>query len=275
MSKNVIEFYTGYDERSRLTDEFSLERLRTQEVLSRFLGDQPLRILDVGGAAGAYSFWLATLGHRVSLVDLTPKHILQAQERNADSSAKLDHIAVGDATSLEFADHSFDLVLLMGPLYHLQERERRVKALREALRVLKPHGKLVLACISRFASLVDGFQFNLVQDPLFRSILDQDLISGNHNNRTGNPSYFTDAYLHLPEEIVEEARLAGAPSCRLYAVEGVGSILPQIEARLVDPGFRAYLLEKIRQTEEEPSLLGLSSHILGVVSAPTPPASAG
>lgn len=273
MSDKVIEFYTGYEERSRLTGEFSLERLRTQEILSRFLGSRPLRVLDVGGAAGVYSFWLAAQGHRVSLVDLTPKHIEQAQERNSEASGKLEHIAVGDATHLEFEDHSFDLVLLMGPLYHLQDRDRRVTALREALRVLKPEGKLVLACISRFASLLDGFQFNLVGDPLFRSILDQDLVSGNHTNRTGNPVYFTDAHLHLPEEIRDEVRAAGADFCRLYAVEGIGSVIPQVEEKMRDQSFREYLLQKLRETEEEPSLLGMSSHLLGVVSAPIPLAS--
>lgn len=266
MSKEVIGFYSASDERTRLLGEFSLERIRSQQIISKVVGASQLRVLDVGGAAGVYSFWLAQLGHRVSLVDLTPKHVLQATDQNRASAYKLESISESNATNLSFDDSSFDLVLLMGPLYHIQDKSLRVKAIRESIRVLKPGGHLVFACISRFASYVDGFRFDLVNDIEFRRILDRDLRTGDHTNTTDNPTYFTDAHLHLPEEIEEEVRLAGSHYCTLYAVEGVGSVVPGIDDRMKEVRFREYLLEKLQETEQERSIIGMSSHFMGVVS---------
>lgn len=266
MSDEVIDFYSGYDEQSRLKFEFSLERLRSQELISRALTGKNLRILDVGGAAGAYSFWLASLGHRVSLIDLTPKHIEQAKESNRVALKRLDFISQGNAAKLDFEDSAFDVVLLMGPLYHIQDKLLRIQAIREALRVLKDGGRLVFACISRFASCVDGFQFGLVNDRQFRAILDQDLRTGDHVNTTGNPQYFTNAHLHLPEEIEEEVKLGGFSECCLYAVEGVGSIIPNIEEKMKDGEFRDYLMKKVAETEEERSIIGMSSHFIGIAA---------
>jgi SAM-dependent methyltransferase len=266
MNDEVVKYYSGYDEKSRLASEFSLERIRSREIIGRLLESRPLRILDVGGGAGAYSFWLAGLGHRVDLVDLTPKHIQEATAVNAQAPSKLESIAVGDATALQHPDGTFDLVLLMGPLYHIQDRSLRIAAIRESLRVLKPDGRLAIACISRFASLIDGFQFGFVDDPEFKRILDEDMRSGDHANKTGNPTYFTDAHFHLPEEIEEEARAAGGESCKLYPVEGIGSMIPKIWDRMKEREFREYLLEKIRETEGQMSMLGMSSHIMGIVS---------
>lgn len=262
--RQVVDYYSLYDEKSRLADEHSLERLRSQDILSRYL-PAPRKILDIGGAAGVYSFWLADQGHDVSLVDLTPKHIDQATKENATRSRPLASIRWGDATKLSFPDSSFDLALLMGPLYHLLDRDLRVLAIREALRVLTDDGILIIAVISRYASMLDGFRFGLVNDEGFRQILDRDLATGTHLNNTGNPTYFTSAHLHLPEELRAEIEAAGGVTEALIAVEGMGSCIPEVEEKMKDPAYRRYLLEKLTETEREASLLGVSSHLMAIV----------
>src|SRR5574340_510338 len=159
-------------------------------------------IYDIGGAAGAYSFWLAELGYQVHLLDLTPKHIEQAQARNAEVAHPLASLQVGDGRALPFADASAEAVLVMGPLYHLPERADRLQSLAEARRVLKPGGLLVAAAIGRYASLLDGFLSGMVEDPAFVEIMRQDLACGRHRGIDGQ--YFTTSYFHRPEELTAE-----------------------------------------------------------------------
>ncbi|MDD2476448.1 MAG: class I SAM-dependent methyltransferase, partial [Dysgonamonadaceae bacterium] len=58
-----------------------LEFLRCKEIISRYLICDEMEIADIGGATGAFSYWLAQLGHRVHLLDFTPLHIEQAKEK--------------------------------------------------------------------------------------------------------------------------------------------------------------------------------------------------
>jgi ubiquinone/menaquinone biosynthesis C-methylase UbiE len=107
-------------------------------------------ILDIGGGAGVYSFWLAAMGYSVHLVDAMPLHIEQARQvASQPGTPPLACLSVGDARRLDFRDEIADAVLLMGPLYHLTERDDRLLALREAHRVLCPGGMVCAVGISR------------------------------------------------------------------------------------------------------------------------------
>src|SRR4029453_1956858 len=77
-------------------------------------------------------------------------------------------------------------------------RVDRVRALREALRVLRPGGWLFAAAISRYASLVDGLRGPLFDDSVFAAIVARDLAPGQHRNKTGNPPYFTTPFFPTP-----------------------------------------------------------------------------
>lgn len=88
-----------------------------------------MTILDVGGGPGRYAYWLADTGNSVHLVDILPLHIRQAREFQRRSKSQLASIRLGDARSLEFEDETADVVLLLGPLYHLVQKKERLRAL--------------------------------------------------------------------------------------------------------------------------------------------------
>jgi 2-polyprenyl-3-methyl-5-hydroxy-6-metoxy-1,4-benzoquinol methylase len=126
MLENIIEFYFHCDEDSRMS-RHPLEYMRCKEIISRYLLRDNLRIADIGGATGAFSFWLAEQGHKVSLLDFVPKHIHIAEMNEKEKGIKLSSIMIGDARELPYQDDTFDVVLLMGPLYHLAEKRDRIR----------------------------------------------------------------------------------------------------------------------------------------------------
>lgn len=261
----VAHYATGYEEQRLLRGTSQLELVRTQEIILRYLPATPALILDAGGGPGAYSLWLARHGYEVHLVDAMPLHIEQAKTA---SLAQPDHpiatIAVGDARSLDRADASVDVVLLMGPLYHLTERGDRIKVLVEADRVLREGGIVIAATISRFASTLDGTKSGYIDDPEFRNIVESDLYNGQHRNPNNHPAYFTTAYLHHPEEIKDEIEAAGLVHDKSLAVESFAWLLGDFDEIWADTNRRENMLRMIRAVEEEPSLLGTSAHMIGV-----------
>ena len=127
--QEMQNFYQNkYNENNRM-DRNPLEYLRCKEIISRYLKDEVMRIADIGGATGVFSFWLAKQGHLVSLLDYTPLHIDQAKENGASLGIKLHSYDCGDAKCLPYESGEFDLVLLMGPLYHMQKAEDRLQCL--------------------------------------------------------------------------------------------------------------------------------------------------
>ncbi|HSB60293.1 MAG TPA: class I SAM-dependent methyltransferase, partial [Vicinamibacteria bacterium] len=256
-------------EQSRLDEDyFPLERARTQELVRRHLPPPPAAVLDVGGGAGAYAFWLAELGYEVHLVDPVPLHVEQARRSAAGRAATLASARVGDARALERDEASADAVLLLGPLYHLTERADRLLALAEARRALRPGGWLFAAGISRFASLLDGLRGALFDEPLFPPLVERDLATGRHVNDTGRPVFFTTAFFHRPEELGAEAQAAGFVLEGVFAVEGPGALLPGFGPRWSDPRHRETLLRFLRLVEREPALLGASPHLLAIARKP-------
>jgi hypothetical protein len=114
---------------------------------------------------------------------------------------------------------------------------------------------------------LDGLWRRLVEDPVFQTILEGDLRDGQHRNPTAHPMYFTTAFFHRPEELRSELSDAGLQNVDVLAVEGVGWLLPALEAELADAKRKERLLGYLRQVEREPSLLGASAHLIAIGEA--------
>lgn len=262
----ILSYYEGIEEAGRLVRGAGpLEFARMRELIGRFLPAPPGMVLDVGGGPGRYACWLAGLGYEVHLIDPVAKHVEQAREASgAQPEHPLAGATAGDARSLDFRDGSADAVLLMGPLYHLTDRNDRLASLREARRVLKPGGVVIAKAINRFASLMDGLTESYIDDPNFVSILRRDLEEGQHRGLPDEFGYFTTAFFHRPEELEAEVLEAGFERRGAYAVQGPGRVATDLDGRMSDPVKRAQLLDLIRSVEEEPTLLGMSAHFVVV-----------
>lgn len=251
----ISGYYARGGEVGRLTGgRGRLELLRTQDVLRRLLPTGPARVLDVGGGAGVHARWLAGDGHQVRLVDPIPLHV-----RHAGEIAGVDAV-VGDARRLDEPDGHYQATLLLGPLYHLPERGDRVTALREAARVTAPGGIVVAATISRYAGLYDTLVRGRYLEPQVRRITDAEVVTGVHE--PFEQDLFTYAYFHHPDEIVAEFAEAGLTPATRYALEGGAWLFADRDGWLDGDERTAGLLEALRSVEQEPSLFGISSHLL-------------
>ena len=264
-SDEILSFYRQTRESERLTNDVrgQIEFARTQEIITRYLPGPPAVVLDIGGGSGPYACWLAKTGYEVHLVDPVDLHIEQAKEAsNQQPEHPIASISLGDARELRFSSASADAVLLLGPLYPLIEKSERLLALKEASRVVRKGGVLVAAGISRFASLLDFFCKDRLGNSVSRDIVQNDLETGYHQNPTENLEFFTDAYLHRPSELDSEVIEAGFQHQTTLAVEGPAWLFQSVESYWANPDQRAAILDLIRKIETEPSILGISSHIL-------------
>jgi ubiquinone/menaquinone biosynthesis C-methylase UbiE len=200
------------------------------------------------------------------VIDPVPRHVKNARElsnRHRQITAE-----VGDARQLRADDETFDAAVVLGPLYHLTDREERLRALREARRVVRPGGKLFVAAVSRFASLFYGLAREFLFDPNFRRIVEGDLADGQHRNPERRPHWFTTAYFHHPGELRHEAEAAELDVIGVVGVEGLAGWLPHLAARWTDPHGREAILYAAQAIEDEPTLLGLSAHLILIAQRP-------
>jgi len=263
LEPQILRFYETGQEAARLESPFCRwEKIRTLDLLDRFLPPAPALILDVGGAAGAYAFPMAERGYVVDLFDPVPLHVEQAKQRAATQHRVPRNVRVADCRAIPCEDGAADAVLFFGPLYHLTDSGERVKAIGEARRVLRTGGVLLAVAISRFASALDGIARGLIGDPDFVRILEQDLKSGQHRNETANPDYFTTAFFHHPDELKMELIEGGFPNPLLCAIEGPLWRVPDSATA----GQQETLMATIRKLESEPTLIGASAHIMGIVT---------
>ncbi len=104
----------------------------------------------------------------------------------------------------------------------------------------------------------------LLRDETFAAIVQRDVREGQHRNPTDRLSYFTTSYFHRPDELEAEVKAAGFQVDGVFGVEGPGGFLPDIDARVAEPDRLADLLHVARLVESEPSVIGVSDHLLAV-----------
>jgi ubiquinone/menaquinone biosynthesis C-methylase UbiE len=260
-NNSVLEYYESYNEDKRLERDI-LEFIRTKDIISRNLPKTPIKIIDLCGASGHYAYWLAEMGHEVHLMDLSQKHIFEAENNQGNYKAKLASMTCGDARSLKYENETFDMVLLMGALYHLQEQEDRLLCLKETYRVLKNNGTAVFSYISRHSAMLDGFISGFIYN-LNENIIDNKLLTGKHNNPDNKKGNFTTAYLHTTEDIYEELIFTNYSNILLYAIEGFGSMVNK-EEYINDPEKLKRLLTYLKKTEQNTEMIGISFHQLAI-----------
>lgn len=165
-------FYTTHDEDSRLTSQSGcVEFFTTVHYIDRYL-KKGMRILEIGAGTGRYSHYFAKRGYEVDAVELMECNI-DIFKRNTTDCESIT-ITQGDAIDLSFIEsEKYDIVLLLGPMYHLYEDEDKRKAMSEAIRVAKKNGIVFSAyCNNDMTVYQFCFGRNGINDPRFKALID-------------------------------------------------------------------------------------------------------
>ncbi len=259
MKNYVVESYENYREEDRLSTNNArkIEFITTTRILEELLTGQE-KILDCAAGTGAYAFYFADRGYEVTATDITPRHV-ECMRKTLESKAYEMHTAVLDAMDMSvFESESFDVVLNMGPFYHLISEEQRQRCMSEALRVLKRGGLLVTAYIPRYYV----FQYVAMSDSKYLDeALAKQLIQTGVLRYDDKNCFWTDTYYSSKQEMQELYQANGLKIVEHFAQDGIAPLLADKVDAWNEEQFRIWCDYHYSVCREE-SVLGASNHVI-------------
>lgn len=254
--KAITDYYSGYDEDNRLRSKHGMvEFLTTMRYVKKHL-KPGMKVLEIGAATGRYSHALAQKGYEVDAVELV-QHNIDIFREKTQPGEKV-RIWQGNAKDLSmFDDDSYDVTLLLGPMYHLFTVEEQKQALAEAIRVTKKGGVVFAAYCGNEATMIQYcFGRGMLREKRY-----QDLVDPVTFKASSDPAELFQLY--RKEDI--DALMAGFSVERLHyvgtdmATNYMRGTIDEMEEEL----FRMYLNYHFVICERS-DLVGASHHILDV-----------
>lgn len=253
--KNLINYYNKFNEDKRLTRRHGIiEYKTTMKYIHDYLTtmDNP-KIIDIGAGTGAYSIPLAEEGFDVTAVELIKHNLMTLKRKNTKVKSYL-----GNATDLHnFKDNSFNIVLLFGPMYHLITEEEKIKALKEAKRIVKKSGLILISYyMNEYAIITHGFIENTIKEDIKNNLVD----SSFHITPKE-----TDLYSMVRlEDINRYKDTVNLKRIKILAQDGPTDYLRKVINKMDDETFDIYFKYHLSICERE-ELLGASSHVLDIL----------
>ncbi len=254
-----------YDEESE--EEWNrLERHKVEfDITKRYMNDyieKEAKILDVGSGPGRYSIFLAKKGHAVTMFDLSSKNLELAQKKAEEKKVDIKDYIHGNALNLsDRVSEKFDVVLCMGPLYHLTDEGERKKVIEQCLERLKIGGKLIVSFISAYAPIIDFIKKNPEELARYKSgfLLDY-LEDGNNLVSSDNPGFITAFFIN-PADIEP---FMNNFNLEKEVIAGIEGITAQSEEKINNLSNKAYQewLDVIYKTSKSPMTWASCEHLL-------------
>ena len=255
MTMELDKYYIKFCEDKRLTRRHGqVEYITSMKYIHEYLNQmENPKILDVGAGTGRYSVQLANEGYDVTAIELV-KHNLGTLKAKGSTVKAFQ----GNALNLSrFQDNMFDLTLVFGPMYHLYSIEDKVKALKEAKRVTKPGGVILVAyCMNEFSVITYGFKQNNIKQCIKDGKLTKDF------HTVSNKEDLFD-YVRI-EDIKEISDKAELERIKLISADGPADYMRSILKEMDEETFKIFV-EYHLSTCERPELLGASAHTLDIL----------
>ena len=250
------EYYNKFNEDKRLKSRHGqVEFITTMKYIHRCLeAHVSPSILDIGAGTGAYSIPLADEGYDVTAVELV-KHNLGILKQKSDKVKAYQ----GNALKLKrFPDESFDVVLLFGPMYHLSDREDKVRALSEAARVCKKNGHILVAyfmndyCVIRYA-FMEGHIGEILDEGGF----EEDY----HIKKGANPLY---SQVRTEDIDSINSEVDGVVREKIISADGAANYIRRSVNALDERGFEEFIKYHLSICERA-DMLGASAHVVDIL----------
>lgn len=249
-------FYENYDEENRLSSRFgSVEYITTMKYIDKYLNPD-MKILEVGAATGRYSHALARKGYKVDAVELL-EHNIEIFKDNTTAEEDIT-ITQGNAMDLSaFADNTYDITLVLGPLYHLFTEEDKLKALNEAVRITKKGGVIFVAyCMGDASVLSYGFVKGEIHNIIVKCMLDTETF-----NTFSNPWDIFE--LHRTEDIEALRAKLKVTHLHLIATDGYANHIRETIEQMDEETYNLYIKYHLATCERQ-DMLGYSHHTLDI-----------
>ncbi len=254
--KYLQNYYESYGENGRLTSRHGMvEYTTTMKYIEKYL-KPGMRVLEIGAATGRYSHTLAQKGYQVDAVELI-EHNIEIFKQNTLEGEPVT-VTQGNAMDLSgFAGDTYDITLLLGPMYHLFTKEDQKKALSEAIRVTKKGGVIFTAyCMSDATVLTYGFARGEIHHVIAAGMVDPETFQ-----TFSQPENIIE--LHRKEDI--DNLRTGFPVTQLHfvATDGYTNHMKETVDQMDDKTYALYLKYHLA-TCERPELTGYSHHTLDI-----------
>lgn len=262
--EKVKKYYKEFAEKDRLVRDASgrLEYAMTMKQLQDYLPPRAT-ILDLGGAAGAYSIPLAKMGYQMVLADLSEELIEQAKEtiarENIPNMLSCDVVNAIDLRRYE--DKQFDAVILFGPLYHLTEQTEREKCIQEVYRVLKQGGLVFVSFIpylSGSIAILDRYFRHPEQ--VNKENLMEVFASGKFQNLDGKG--FQEGYYPTAKEMEELFNKSQFKKEKILSIRGIGYEKEEQIDGILEKEMQQTVLHLIEKTATCPEIIEMCGHAM-------------
>lgn len=252
----LTNYYERYDESSRLTSKHgTVEYITTMKYVGKYL-KPGMRVLEIGAATGRYSHALAQKGYLVDAVELV-EHNIEIFKQNTVAGEPVT-VTQGNAMDLsDFESDTYDITLLLGPMYHLFKKEDKLKALLEAIRVTKKGGIIFAAyCMSDACILAYGFGKGEIYDVIE---------NGKLNTETFNTvSIPQDIFeLYRKEDIDELKTNFNVTQLHFIAADGFTNYMRDTVDKMDERMYELYLKYHLAICERQ-DMVGYSHHTLDI-----------
>ena len=250
-------YYENYDEDSRLCSKHgSVEYLTTMRYIEKYLQSGG-RIIEIGAGTGRYSRALAEKGYRVDAVELIEHNIeiFKSKIREGEDIS----VVQGNALDLSgFEDSSYDITLLLGPMYHLFTEKEQKQALCEAVRVTKKEGMIFVAYCGNDATIINFcFKKNMINTEPYSALIDPVTFKAASTPEELFVLYRKEDIEALTKDLpVERLNFIGTDMAADYMSDIIDKMDEKTFAKFLDYHF--YICER-------PDMVGVSNHFLDIL----------
>ena len=252
--KELINYYNKFNEDKRLDRRHGIvEYTTTMKYIHNYLKDKNSKIIEVGAGSGKYSIALSNEGYDVTAIELVKHNLMTLRSKSSNVTSYL-----GNALDLSrFKDNTFDMVLLLGPMYHLISDTDKLKALQEAKRIVKDTGVILISYyMNEYAILIHGFRDNNIKEAISNH-----LVTSNYHIISKEHDLYSMVRL---EDINHYKDTLNLKRLKIIAQDGPADYFRKIINQMDQETFDLFLDYHLKTCERE-ELLGASSHILDIL----------